>query len=129
MSERNDVATRQESMPERNSEIPVIAPLVDIFENENEILLYADIPGVKKEAVTINVDNGRLELAGIRKMDTSAGVVGWEEFKEVEYQRIFSVPQSIDVGKVNAELRDGVLKVHLPKLEAAKPRTIEITAG
>jgi HSP20 family molecular chaperone IbpA len=125
MSERKDITTRQESMPERNSEIPTIAPLVDIFENDDEILLHADMPGVNKEDITINIDNGRLELAGVRKTETS-GASGWEEFGDVEYQRAFSVPQSIDVGKVNAELSDGVLKLHLPKAEAAKPRTIEI---
>jgi HSP20 family molecular chaperone IbpA len=128
MSERKDITTRQESMPERNIEIPTIAPLVDIYENDDEILLHADMPGVKKEEITINIDNGRLELTGTRKMDTT-GATGWEEFGEVEYQRVFSVPQSIDVGKVNAELNDGVLKLHLPKAEAAKPRTIEIKAG
>lgn len=125
MSERKDITTRQESMPERNSEIPTVAPLVDIFENDDEILLHADMPGVNKEDITINIDNGRLELAGVRKTETS-GASGWEEFGDVEYQRAFSVPQSIDVGKVNAELSDGVLKLHLPKAEAAKPRTIEI---
>lgn len=128
MSERKDITTRQESMPERNIEVPTIVPLVDIFENDDEILLYADMPGVKKEEITINVDNGRLELTGVRKMDTS-GATGWEEFGEVEYKRVFSVPQSIDVSKVNAELSYGVLKLHLPKSEAAKPRTIEIKAG
>ena len=128
MSERKDIATRQESMPERNIEIPTIAPLVDIYENDDEILLYADMPGVKKEEITINVDNGRLELRGTRKIDIS-GATGWEEFGSVEYQRAFSVPQSIDIGKVNAELCDGVLKLHLPKSEAVKPRTIEIKAG
>ncbi|SHO43996.1 Hsp20/alpha crystallin family protein [Desulfopila aestuarii] len=128
MSERKDITTRQESISERNIKIPTVAPLVDIYENDEEILLHADMPGVKKEEITINIDNGRLELSGIRKMETS-GATGWEEFGEVEYQRVFSVPQSIDVGKVNAELSDGVLKLHLPKAEAAKPRVIEIKAA
>jgi hypothetical protein len=51
-----------------------------------------------------------------------------EEFGDVEYRRVFSVPQFIDVGKVNAELKDGVFKLHLPKTEAAKPKTIMIVS-
>jgi HSP20 family protein len=125
MNERKDIATRHESMSERNIAIPTVSPLVDIFENEDEILLYADMPGVNKDEININIDNGRLELTGARKMKTS-GATGWEEFGEVLYQRVFSVPQSIDLARVNAELSDGVLKLHLPKAEAAKPRTIEI---
>lgn len=128
MSERKDITTRQDSTPERNIEIPTLAPLVDIYENDDEILLHADMPGVNKEEININIDNGKLELSGTRKMETS-GATGWEEFGEVEYHRFFSVPQSIDVGKVNAELSDGVLKLHLPKAEAAKPRIIEIKAA
>lgn len=128
MSERKDITTRQESMPERNVEIPVIAPLVDIYENDEEILLHADMAGVAKEDIKINIDNGKLEISGIRKLQTS-GATGWEEFGEVEYQRIFSVPQSIEVGKVNADLKEGVLKLHLPKAEAAKARKIEIRSA
>ncbi|WP_163340798.1 Hsp20/alpha crystallin family protein [Desulfopila sp. IMCC35008] len=125
MSDKRDITTRQESMPERSSEIPTIAPLVDIYENDDEILLHADMPGVKKDDITINIDNGKLEITGMRSLQSS-GATGWEEFGEVEYQRIFSVPQSIDVDKVNADLTDGVLKLSLPKAEAAKPRRIEI---
>lgn len=125
MSERKDITTRQETMPERKNEVPTIAPLVDIYENDDEILLHADMPGVKKEEITINIDNGKLEISGLRSLKTS-GATGWEEFGEVEYQRVFSVPQSIDVNKVNAELNEGVLKLRLPKAEAAKPRKIEV---
>jgi HSP20 family molecular chaperone IbpA len=125
MSERTDIVTKKESMPERSPQVPVIAPVVDIYENDEEILLHADMPGVVKEAVTVNVDNGKLEITGVRKLNVSGALV-WQEFQDVEYRRVFSVPQTIDVGRVHAELRDGVLKLHLPKSEAAKPRIIEI---
>lgn len=125
MSDRKDITTRQENMPERSSEIQAVAPLVDIYENDDEILLYADMPGVKKDEITVNVDNGKLEISGLRKMEKT-GATGWEEFGDVEYRRVFSVPQSIDFAKVKAELKEGVLRLHLPKAEAAKPRKIEI---
>lgn len=125
MNERTEMIKREESMPERRRQIPAVAPFVDIFENDNEILLQADMPGVDKKDITVNVDNGRLALGGVRKIESS-GATQWEEFESVEYQRTFSVPQSIEVGKIQAELKDGVLCLHLPKSEAARPRQIEI---
>lgn len=125
MNNTSEMVAREERMPERARELSTVAPLVDIYENDDEILLHADMPGVSKENVTVNVDNGRLEISGMRKVSAS-GSVGWQEFGDVEYRRVFSVPQTIDVDKVNAELRDGVLRLHLPKAEAAKPRVIEI---
>lgn len=125
MSERTELTARQESMPERTHDVPAVTPLVDIFENDEEILVYADMPGVLKDQVNVNIENGRLEISGTRKLETT-GATGWEEFGDIEYRRVFSVPQSIDVAKVNAELREGTLRLHLPKAEAAKPRKIEI---
>jgi HSP20 family molecular chaperone IbpA len=128
MSERQDLSVREEALSERSRQIPTVAPMVDILENENEILLFADMPGVDKKDISINIDNGRLALSGIREVKP-VGAVTWEEFADVEYRRTFSVPQTIDVAGVNAELKEGVLLLHLPKSESAKPRQIEIKAG
>lgn len=128
MSESTDITRVEESMPERKSDLPVIAPPVDIYENDEEIMLKADMPGIRKDDLSINIDNGRLAIAGVRKVEKT-GAVTWEEFDDVEYRRAFSIPQSIDVGKVSAELKEGVLKLHLPKSEKAKPRQIEISAS
>ncbi len=125
MGERANIVAREEAMPERSVDIEQVIPLVDIYENEDEILLFADMPGVDKKEITINIDNGKLTLDGVRRMDSN-GAVQWEEFGPAEYQRTFSVPQTIDVAKVSAEMQDGVLRLHLPKSEAAKPRQIEI---
>ncbi|NOX25770.1 MAG: Hsp20/alpha crystallin family protein [Deltaproteobacteria bacterium] len=127
MSARKDIIKREEGT-ERVHHIPTAAPLVDIYENDEEILLYADMPGVVKDGIRVNIDNGKLALSGERKL-VANGAANWEEFGDVEYSRIFSVPQAIDVNRVNAELKDGVLHLHLPKSEAAKPRQIEIKAG
>ena len=83
------------------------------------------MPGVKKEDISVNIDNGTLSLAGVRHLETK-GTANWEEFYDVDYVRTFSVPQTIDVSKVEAELKNGVLRLHLPKSEAAKPRQIDI---
>jgi HSP20 family molecular chaperone IbpA len=127
MNEKTDLTTRKENMLEKRQELSRIAPVVDIYENEDEILLHADMPGVTKDKVTVNVDNGKLEICGTRHME-SKGTSNWQEFADVEYRRVFAVPQSIDVTKVNAELKEGVLRLHLPKAEAAKPRTIKISS-
>ena len=128
MNEQKELALKQENLSERNRQIPTVAPVVDILENDDEILLFADMPGVSREDITVNIENGRLALSGVRKMSTS-GAASWEEFGEVEYRRVFSVPQTINIGKVGAELKEGVLRLRLPKAEAAKPRQIEIKVG
>lgn len=129
MNENNELVTRNnQAGTMAQQQLPVITPEVDIFENEHEILLHADMPGVAKEDITINIDNGKMRLSGIRRL-MIGGAPTWREFGDVEYRRNFSVPQSIDTDQVRAELKDGLLCLHLPKSEAAKPRQIEITAG
>lgn len=124
----NELVTRTEQPGELIHQLPVATPAVDIFENEAEILLHADMPGVGKNDISISIDNGKMILSGTRRLQ-SAGSAAWQELGDVEFRRTFAVPQSIDVDKVHAELKDGVLHLHLPKSEAAKPRQIEIVAG
>ncbi|RLC24254.1 MAG: Hsp20/alpha crystallin family protein [Deltaproteobacteria bacterium] len=128
MKERRDIAKTEEKNIEKTSELRSAIPAVDIYENEDEILLHADMPGVRKKDVSVNIDNGTLSLSGVRKFETK-GVSTWKEFSDVEYIRSFSIPQTIEAEKVEAELKDGVLKLHLPKSEAAKPKQIEIKAA
>lgn len=128
MSDRKEIAKKDRTAVDKTRELRSAIPYVDIFENDDEILLHADMPGVKKEDVSLNIDNGTLSLSGIRRFDDK-GVANWKEFSDVEYIRTFSVPQSIDIDRVEAELKDGVLKLHLPKSEAAKPKMIEIKAA
>lgn len=128
MSDRNDIAKKDEKAIEKTSELRSAIPSVDIYENDDEILVHADMPGVKKDDVSINIDNGTLSISGVRRLDNK-GVLTWENFFDVEYVRNFSIPQRIDVERVAAELKDGVLKLHLPKSEAAKPKMIEIKAA
>lgn len=125
MSENKEITRKEDQKIEKTRELYEVAPAVDIFENENEILLHADMPGVVKEDISVHIDNGTLSLSGTRTLETK-GAAGWEEFGNVRYVRNFSVPQAIDIAKVEAELKDGVLRLHLPKSEAAKPRQIEI---
>ena len=103
-------------------------PSVDITEDDKEWLVKADLPDMKKEEVKVTVENGVLTISGERKLE--------KEEKNKKYHRIeraygafarsFSVPDGTDCAKVNADFKDGVLKVHLPKSETAKPKTLEI---
>lgn len=126
--EGKEVTKRERGDIESTRNIRQMTPLVDIYENDDEILLHAEMPGVKKDDIAVNIDNGNLTLSGVRSLDLG-GAADWEEFSDVQYQRSFSVPQTIAVDKVKAELKDGILSLHLPKSEAAKPRQIEINAG
>lgn len=125
MSERKDIIKQDEKNIEKTRELRSAIPAVDIYENDDEILLHADMPGVVKDDVSVNIDNGTLSLSGVRRFD-KRGVSKWEEFSDVEYVRNFSVPQSINIEGAEAELKGGILELRLPKSEAAKPRQIEI---
>jgi HSP20 family protein len=104
------------------------SPAVDITEDDKEWLVKADLPEVKKEDVKVTVENGVLTITGERKLE--------KEEKNKKYHRIersygnflrsFTLPDAADGSKVNAEFKDGVLKVHLPKGEKAKPKAVEV---
>jgi HSP20 family molecular chaperone IbpA len=125
MDRSQEIVKQEEKNIEKTKELYKATPAVDIYENEDEILIYADMPGVVKDDISVDIDNGTLSISGVRKLSVT-GSVTYEEFSDVEYVRNFSVPQTIDVEKVEAELKNGVLRLHLPKSEAAKPRQIEI---
>ena len=123
-----DLTKREQGAVESTRNLRQVTPQVDIYENDDEILLHAEMPGVKKDVNSVNIDNGNLPLAGVGSI-VHVGAAVWEEFGDVEYQRVFSVPQTIDIKKVHAELKGGILALHLPKSEAAKPKQIKIKAG
>ncbi|WP_321494714.1 Hsp20/alpha crystallin family protein [uncultured Desulfobacter sp.] len=125
MDKTQEIARQEEKAVEKTRALYEMTPAVDIYENEDEILLHADMPGVVKDDISIDIDNGKLSISGVRKLGVK-GSATYEEFSDVEYVRNFSVPQTIDVERVEAELKNGVLRLHLPKSEAAKPRQIEI---
>lgn len=103
-------------------------PDVDIVELENEILLTAELPGVKKEDIKISVHDGELVLSG--KKDAPAteksDCYHCSERYYGAFERKFTLSSAIDSAKIKAEFKDGVLKMFLPKAEEAKPKQIEI---
>lgn len=105
------------------------APAVDIFEQEGNIVLKAELPGVDSKDVDVRIENNILTLRGERKFDSE---VNKENYHRVEraygtFSRSFTLPTVVDTEKIKADFKDGVLKVTLPKREEAKPKQISIS--
>jgi HSP20 family protein len=106
---------------------PIFTPAVDIFETEKEITLLADIPGVKAGDLDIDLHENVLSLDGDVKSPEGADEVDvFKEYRTGKYYRQFTLSQVIDQSKIKAELKDGVLRLKLPKVEAATPRKIAV---
>ena len=106
-------------------------PSVDIKETENEIVLHADVPGVEEKNISIKIEDGTLTLKGERKFEEEKKGEGYHRLERGygSFVRCFSVPDSVDAGKVAAAYKNGVLTVTLPKKEIAKPRTIKVAVN
>jgi HSP20 family protein len=107
------------------------SPQVDIFENKNEIVLEAELPGMKPEDVNISIENNILTIHGERKFEKKDEQ---DNFHRVErsygsFTRSFTLPPTVSSENANAEFENGVLKLTLAKREEAKPRRIEIKAN
>jgi HSP20 family protein len=103
-------------------------PRVDILETEEQLLLFADLPGVTDDAVDIRFENGELTLHARRAPVNATGHWLWENVTG-DYFRAFRISEQVDASKIWAELKNGVLTLHLPKVEAAKPRKIAVKGG
>ncbi|HVY46729.1 MAG TPA: Hsp20/alpha crystallin family protein [Minicystis sp.] len=104
---------------EKLQQRPTVTPAVDVFENRDELLVLADLPGVDKDDLSIALEKSQLSIRGKRVIDGHA----------FDYARTFVVPNGIDADRISAELANGVLRLVLPKSAALKPRTIQVKAG
>ena len=114
--------------PENVNQRPAVAAQVDVYENAKELLLIADLPGVSKENLSIQVDAETLTLEG-RRSGTPSGSLVASEYRDLDFRRTFTVPPGIERGKIEAELDAGVLRLHLPKEERVQPRKIAVRSG
>ena len=101
-------------------------PATDIYQTEDELVLVADMPGVRPEGLQITVQDSVLVIRGRPAADPQAGQVLLEEFAAGEYYRSFQLPADYDTAKIQAVLKQGVLMLRLPKSERLKPRRIEV---
>jgi HSP20 family molecular chaperone IbpA len=115
------------SRPENMHQMTYI-PRFDIWEGEEELLLYGDLPGVSPENVDIRFENQELMIHG-KVCPRHEGIdFLYGEYGIGDFHRSFTIGEAIDSGKISAEMHNGVLTVHLPKTEKAKPRRIEVKA-
>jgi len=109
---------------------PVFTPNVDIFETDKEIIMLADIPGVKAKDLTIDLRDDTLTLTGeVKPIDRPDEVNVLIEYQVGRYYRQFTMTEVIDQSKIDAALTNGVLRLSLPKVEKAVPRQITIKTG
>ncbi len=119
---------RGQNGEQENMTVAEWAPLVDITEDDKEYLIKAELPEVKKDAVKVTVENGVLTITGERKIEKEEKGRKYHRVERAygNFVRSFTLPDDADANKVNAEFKDGVLKVHVAKSEAAKPKQIEV---
>ena len=107
---------------------PEWAPAVDITEDDHEYLIKADLPEIKKDDIKVTVENGVLMISGERKREKEEKGRRYHRVERAygSFVRSFSLPDDADGAKVSAEFKDGILNVHLPKNEQAKPKSVEV---
>jgi len=101
-------------------------PRVDIVETDAELTLRAEVPGVRSEDVDLRYEKGELFLHGRVRPRQQRQVMLLQEYEEGDFYRAFTIHESIDAERISAECKNGVLTVHLPKVEAVRPRQIQV---
>lgn len=116
----------QSQVGEKRREAALV-PAVDVIEDAEGITLYADLPGVPKDGLKVGVDAETLTIEADVKVDLPEGMRATHaEIAAPRYRRVFTLSRELDADKVAAELHQGVLKLHIPKAEHAKPRRIQV---
>ena len=122
--EQNEVATI-----ERTQSGATYKPRIDIWETDEELLMYADMPGVTADHLDVDFENRELRIHGrvCPRHENIKFLYG--EYEIGDFYRTFSIGEAIDAEKITADLKDGVLTLHLPKTDAVKPRRIEVRSS
>jgi len=116
-------------LPEQTRPGPVYSPAVDIFEHETAITVLADMPGVKAQDLEIDLRENVLTLTGrVSSSEMEAPSYVLREYEPGTFIRQFSLGSAIEQSKIDAKLKDGVLRLELPKAEKARPRQIAVRA-
>jgi HSP20 family protein len=119
----------QPTMAERTRCGCCYRPNVDILEQNDELLVVADVPGAKSDSIDVNFEDGTLEIqATVAPRQGDGDEFLLREYDVGDYYRSFQVSEAIDASKISAQYADGVLTLRLPKAEALKPRKIAVAA-
>ncbi len=133
MSNRLNRILREGGMPTRQPDETVAVadwmPVVDILETNDNFQIQVELPGVEKSAVKLSIEKGVLLISGQRPQGTLTEGVRYHRNERLygRFERTFRVPDSVDEQKLEADLKNGVLTIRLPKVEKAKPKSIQIS--
>jgi HSP20 family molecular chaperone IbpA len=122
--------TAEVPAPEHTHSGPYYRPNVDIYELADQLVVQADVPGAKKNEIDIQFEDGALTIrAKVPSRQESQGAYLRQEYGVGDFYRTFRVSEQIDASRISAEYAAGVLTLHLPKIEAVKPRKIKVAAN
>lgn len=125
----NDKSVPTTRTPEQDRQ-PAVLPAVDVYEDEGGITLLADMPGVPKERLELKVEDQTLLIEGQVQAATPEGLEAvYAELRIPRYRRTFTLSRELDSARIEANLKDGVLKLRIPKQAHAQPRRIEVKVG
>jgi len=126
MSETSAVSKNTDA---RRNEAALLPP-VDVIEDPTGITLYADVPGVPKDKLELEVEGDTLTIQGQVSLDVPQGMEATHaEVSLPGYRRVFTLSKELDPEKVSAEVNNGILRLHIPRAEHAKPRRIDVKVG
>jgi HSP20 family protein len=128
-----NIARKQEAQQgtdiETTRQRPIFLPHTDIYEREDAIVVVAEMPGVNRDDVDVNLENNELTVSGHAEGPQVEGhELSYAEYETGDYQRRFRISAPIDAEKIDASMKDGVLRVILPKSKEAQPRKVEVKA-
>lgn len=130
MAETKDVTAQEDKAVQEAREKELsMQPAVDIFEDETGITVQADMPGVSKDGLELNIDSDSLSIVGSIdiKLPNNMSAV-YADMRSTRFERSFTLSRELDADNIEASLKDGVLTLRIPKREEHKPRKIEIRA-
>ncbi|GAB7547045.1 Hsp20/alpha crystallin family protein [Cupriavidus sp. CuC1] len=135
MTDMTQVARRDESavtqrQDEKSASRTPLVPAVDIYETPAGVVLWADLPGVSRDKLQVNVHDGNLQIDAEAVVPTPAGLrIQHAEIRQPHFTRTFALGPDLDATKIEANLQDGVLKLTIPRRDEARPRRIAVTVG
>jgi HSP20 family protein len=126
-AERKDVTTRESGEMQKQEPETVLRPPVDIFEDAHGITLVADMPGVGKDRLNLQVNQDSLLIEGDARLDMPEGMEALHaDVRSTRYRRSFTLSSELSSEEINANLKDGVLTVNIPKRAEVRPRKIDV---
>ena len=125
--EKEEITTAEET--ERTRDVQCFSPRADIYEIDDQIVIVADVPGASEDSIEVSLEKNILTINAIVDPIVPAGALTFAEYEVGDFQRSFRLSNEIDRAKISATVKDGVLRLFLPKAGEARARKISVKAG